>query len=1787
MSIRILFLVFAVCGLGVCARAATFSDKASDTVRIEIADTNGDLSWKTSANAFTVMAWVKISIPSGTLLSENMTILANRKTGDWTQPHAWRFYFNISTGNLEFSAQGTAALAPIVLVERPYLDRWYHLAVVRSGTSYTPYVDGRALTPSPQNIGTTATTDGVSIGGFKGKEKFWGEVQEVSIFQTVLSAASVNLNRLRDIPPALAGLKGYYKLGYSTLASDNLKNFAATPPTGTDPAVTAGTGTITYPETDKQGEQSLFDSQKNQGRDAMAPLGGGFTWQRTLFSRATAGLPFEFRVGYNSGIAYNCQALEGGTNMFEADAVLGSGWRHSFQTRLIPGSTFLVGSGGYIGLLLWDGSLETWQRQSGQYKPTHGEYRGELADDPATADYMIWITPDRTIYRFYHPSNTADPLLAGKLKEIRDFNGNVVTLSYEPNQGLLDTVTDTAGTAWKFYYNAQNQLTSVTALGWTATFTYNAENRLSTFFHAGPADYTSTPPLSTTWTAVHGGPNSLLSQMTNPRGIADVTVVYDKYGRKTTEADGSGRATSYQYGIPASRQITRTDGDGFKWMEGFDRKGHVVSRADPLGNTFLYEFYSAGDKDAFGSAIPIVGVMKRQTEPLGSITTFDAYDERANLLQKTDALGNVWRWVYAKPTDALGANGRLTDPAGLAALLNRPLKDIRPRVTGEVADWENRYIYDSHANLLSQEDNLGLLTTYAYDSRGLVKTSRDANYSADNLSITKFFYFQDTGFLQSKTDATNQSTTFTYTELGWLKSTTDPLQNTFSSEFDINGHVVRTNAPLGRTTTATYDEVGNARFATDAKLQQSESQYDGSNLRVWAKDRAGSVATSTYNNRSLAASGTSPLVPISQVTGAPQLQNITTSRTYDEAGRLLREFDPNGNYTEHSYDANGNEVTTRDRLGRLSRRQYDRLNRATVEIDPLGNTCTSSYDESGRLLSVTNPKGATSRNEYDGRGRLKKWTDPMGQAWIYQYDGVGNILDIEDALHGHYVMTYDVRGLRLTEKNQDQLVWTYTYDELGRLKTEVEPTGITRTLYYDAAGRLFYAQFSTGRQSLLSYDNNDNVLSVTRIDGQTGQSTATNLGYDVLDRPYSSTDAFGQTVGYAYDALGRLTTLTYPGNRPLSQEFDNLGRLVRQSTAANWGGHVLTYQWDKEGRLTSQTYPNGISRTATYDELGRQTALGYTDGKGTPATADDSVLIALNYAYDRNGNQTSAREKGLLSYPFPAVHDETSVYTAAGRLKTRSDAADSTGAKNWTYEFKKADGSESFNLSKATCPIIGSLSLTYDEDNRTTKLLFDPPATTPPGQVPALKAQVLNRYDALGRRISRTLTTGTGATAATTETRYVLSLTGGMERILADTTSTNQITALYLHGPDLAVKVDPADPAKITCYHADCSGNIVRLTDKDRAATAEYAYSDYGRPYTAFTTADSNSYRFVGSQGVMEEPLIPGLYFMRARYYLADAGVFLSVDPVKNIGPGWKPEAYGYGNENPSRYSDVDGQFAQAVIFSSIAVIGTTAKMNYDMLTFLATDGVAGRSYSVSQVIGNSVGAAASGALSSLAAPLALEGFAAFAANGLAGYAGVAVARGLTSGLGGENEQSLAEDIVDSLGESVIGVGIETGTVGIRGRVGLKTWNTKAFAHAAYNTEKAVAGGIAMSTVSTIRGITSSYSTASAGKIAQSTSLTNSTIKSGPSISVQTTTLPTIGASTYTIRAGDTLSSIAARYGTTVATLASTNGISNPNLIQAGGSLKISTGSGGSSATKPGSAASTGATTKSGATKSK
>jgi RHS repeat-associated protein len=1503
----------AALSLASTARAGVFPTGAGESARLEITDATGGLSWVPATNALTVACWVKLTVPSDATISGDMTILGNRRTSDWSQPHAYRFYFNPSTGNIEFSARGTSGtpLVTIALVEKPYLDRWYHLTVVRSGDTFTPYLDGRQRTAVTQAIGSSTNTDGVTIGALSAQQRFMGEVQEVAIYQQALTRSLVVTNMLRDIPAAsFPQLKGYYKLAYSTVAADNLKNFAAAPPAGTDPAVKQGTGTVDFPETDKQGEQSLFDSRKNMGNDAVASLPGTFSWEQAVFARPTPGVPFEFSYGYNSGIAQSGQPLEGGIDVFAEDSVLGRGWRHSFQTRMVAGSLFLQSNSAYVGLLTWDGGLETWQRQAGgTFLPVHTEYRGEMRE-VQSGDYIEWTTPDRMVFRFYHPTNWPDALLNGRLASVRDFNGIQIVLHYDQAFGRLASVNDTGGGVWTFNYSPQGLLTTVTgpssnpAQMWTVTFTFSTvtvsgqpQNVLSTKTITPPSTTTYplpvinrttlTPTGSTQWQFFYSGgaPTGLLNRLVDPRGNNDVQVTYDTFGRKTQEYNALGRYTTYKYNVPALRQLTTTEhfsgttADPVRdrtSVETFDRKLRVLARKDPLGFVASYEYDAAGNVTAM-------------TDPRGARSVM-TYDARSNLTSRSNALGETTSWEYAHV---------LSD----GTLSNKPTKETRPVTAEAPGGWENRYEYDPAGNLRFHRDGpwptatpFRVLAEHRYGARGLVESSFDANGNE-----TRFAYDLVTGFLTSRTIAfgTPQAATwtFTHTELGWPKTETNPLSEPTTLDYNVNGQVIATTDAISRTFTKAFDGNGNLVAESDGKGVNTTYVYNQADERTEKYERTLSPGATgfrwqfTYNPFGELES---TITPTAVSDGSNQ--TLTSTRIYDLNGRVVEDRDPTysaGTPTLHriayEYDANGNQTAMIDKVGKRWEKTFDALNRVIAERDPEGNVRRTSFDAAGRVLVVTSPNGFPSSHEYDGRSRLTKWKDPEGYEWLYTYDGVGNILDIEDALHGHYVMTYGPRNERLTERNQDLKQWTYTYDALVRLATQTNPPGtgagpgggpVVRTLNYDQVGRLEYVTFNTGRTNALGYDNNNNVRSVVRTGGAQ-PNTSLYLDYDALDRLTESRDAFGKTVGYGYDALSRVVTKTYPGGKVLTHSYDRLSRLT--ALAFTGVAAPCTFAYDDAGRLTQRTYPNDVSQTNAFDDAGRLESLGYA-GAATPP-------IALGYAYDRNGNKTGGSETGTLAWKTAdiAAYDESATFKPDGKLITRTDAL---SPRDFSYTYDDAG-----NLTQAAAPG-ETYAITYDEDNRTASLTWDVGMTS---------KEIVNRYDALGRRISRKLDG--------TETRYVLDLMGGMERILCDTDASGVIKAWYIHGPDLCFKI--TDTGVLTCYHADAQGNIVRTTGPTGATINQYAYTPYGRaidtnPVSAITDP-SDPYRFVGSQGVMLEfPSIASSnhYFMRARYYSGEAAVFFATDPIRNVGPGWKPEAYGYAKANPASFSDPTGLFA-------------------------------------------------------------------------------------------------------------------------------------------------------------------------------------------------------------------------------------------------------------------------------------
>jgi len=130
---------------------------------------------------------------------------------------------------------------------------------------------------------------------------------------------------------------------------------------------------------------------------------------------------------------------------------------------------------------------------------------------------------------------------------------------------------------------------------------------------------------------------------------------------------------------------------------------------------------------------------------------------------------------------------------------------------------------------------------------------------------------------------------------------------------------------------------------------------------------------------------------------------------------------------------------------------------------------------------------------------------------------------------------------------------------------------------------------------------------------------------------------------------------------------------------------------------------------------------------------------------------------------------------------------------------------------------------------------------------------------------------------------------------------------VWTPGGQLLYLIDASSGIKVYFYHFDRLGSTVALTDAAGTVTDAYAYDPYGR-LREHTGSSSQPFTFVGQWGVRQEGAEGDLYHMRARYYDAATGRFLSRDPAwPAIGDPARVNPYTYATNDPLNQVDIRG----------------------------------------------------------------------------------------------------------------------------------------------------------------------------------------------------------------------------------------------------------------------------------------
>ncbi|MBQ0721656.1 MAG: RHS repeat-associated core domain-containing protein, partial [Gammaproteobacteria bacterium] len=388
------------------------------------------------------------------------------------------------------------------------------------------------------------------------------------------------------------------------------------------------------------------------------------------------------------------------------------------------------------------------------------------------------------------------------------------------------------------------------------------------------------------------------------------------------------------------------------------------------------------------------------------------------------------------------------------------------------------------------------------------------------------------------------------------------------------------------------------------------------------------------------------------------------------------------------------------------------------------------------------------------------------------------------------------------------------------------------------------------------YDTEDRLQSMTDPLGTTTNS------YNSRNQLTGHTDPHGHQVQYAYDVAGNLSQLTYPDGRTLSYSYDSLNRI--DNVSIDWLIRSATPSYDDAGRLENISHFNGTQTGYGYDNADRLTDLNHTRNGST-------TLVDYHFVLDANGNRTQATIVNEVILPEQLSNaSQSQSYNAQ---KNRLLSATSNDTKNYSYD---NEGQTQTVTGQNT-----NNSYVFDGAHRLT------------GYTTASQTNSY-QYDGIGNRLSATRNGQT--------TQYIYDAVGNL---LAEANSSGTLTRYYIHGLGLMAFVG-AQTSQLYVYHHDATGHTVAITDINQNVVNKYAYDPYGK-LMAKQEQVNQPFTYVGQYGVMTEAEDTDLYYMRARYYDAQIGRFISEDP---IGMAGGINLYAYVGGNPVMLVDPSGLYA-------------------------------------------------------------------------------------------------------------------------------------------------------------------------------------------------------------------------------------------------------------------------------------
>jgi RHS repeat-associated protein len=373
----------------------------------------------------------------------------------------------------------------------------------------------------------------------------------------------------------------------------------------------------------------------------------------------------------------------------------------------------------------------------------------------------------------------------------------------------------------------------------------------------------------------------------------------------------------------------------------------------------------------------------------------------------------------------------------------------------------------------------------------------------------------------------------------------------------------------------------------------------------------------------------------------------------------------------------GQMKTVTDRNQAQTTFEYDVFGRRTTATKPPVTTPLAGDPFPGYTSTTSYYLGGVGVNRVEVSGSDGQWSaqyfDGLGRTYLQKKKGSGSTSARVISTRTYFNATGTKAAMSLPY--DDTLPSTerraaFQYDALGRVTVVNAPDGTSTLFCYRDRDGSSASVDANGHPRRQVIDVHGNVVLVEEYKGLVLQSCSTAPG-----TPYASTS-------YAYDRMGRLTTVTDAAGTPFATDYDTLGRRLFVSDPdlgtwyyGYWPSGDVQWQEDANGanarnpyktffyydelhRLTLRQYPDSTSDAFGYDDP----AVPYSKGKRTSMT-DSSGTTA--YGYDAIGRVS------VTTQTIDGISYSTGVgYDSAGRVSRETyPTVGSTPASVATYQY--------------------------------------------------------------------------------------------------------------------------------------------------------------------------------------------------------------------------------------------------------------------------------------------------------------------------------------------------------------------------------------------------------------------------------------------------------------------------------------------------------------------------------------